>query len=181
MLNGVALNDAQTGHYTLNLPLSTELIERVEVLQGTSASLSGAFSGAINIVTRKGKKDDQSAAKGLSLKLTAGMNGLVNPELAASLSAGKTQINLSADYNRADGYYAPSPGEKEQTALHNSDYKQANLYAQVRWQGLMYRRARNGKTPVWAWDTVSAARISSTLPEPLSLRRDILIVWMRGE
>ena len=136
MLNGVALNDAQTGHYTLNLPLSTELIERVEVLQGTSASLSGAFSGAINIVTRKGKKDDQSAAKGLSLKLTAGMNGLVNPELAASLSACKTQINLSADYNRADGYYAPSPGEKEQTALHNSDYKQANLYAQVRWQGL---------------------------------------------
>ena len=51
MLNGVSLSDFHTGHYALNIPISTELIERVEVLQGTSASLHGAFSGAINIVT----------------------------------------------------------------------------------------------------------------------------------
>ena len=52
LLNGVPLSDFHTGHYALNIPVSTEMIERVEVLQGTSANLHGAFSGAINIVTK---------------------------------------------------------------------------------------------------------------------------------
>lgn len=139
MLNGVALNDAQTGHYTLNLPVSAELIERVEVLQGTSASLSGAFSGAINICTKDNvqrTKDDGQRTKDVIFKLSAGMNGLVNPEIAASFKAGETQINLSAEYNRSEGYYAPSPTEKEAVALRNCDLQLANFYTQVRWRGL---------------------------------------------
>ena len=132
LLNGVPLNDAQTGHYTLNLPVSTELIERVEVLQGASAALFGAFSGAINIIT----KNTASTTGDIILKLAAGMNGLVRPEIAASIPAGETKVNLSVDYNRADGYYAPSPSDKEATALRNSDYQMANIYTQVRWRGL---------------------------------------------
>ncbi len=129
LINGVALNDAQTGHYTLNLPVSTEMIERVEVLQGTSASLSGAFSGAINIITKNTDRD-------LTLRMTAGMNGLANPVVAASLQNGETHVNLSAEYSRADGYYAPSPSDKEQVALRNTDYQMANVYTQVRWRTL---------------------------------------------
>ena len=54
LLNGVPVNDAQTGHYSLHLPLSTLLVERIEVLQGASAITAGsnAFAGAVNIVTR---------------------------------------------------------------------------------------------------------------------------------
>jgi iron complex outermembrane receptor protein len=37
LLNGVPVSDVQTGHYSLNLPISTKLIERIEILQGTSA------------------------------------------------------------------------------------------------------------------------------------------------
>ena len=51
MLNGVSLSDFHTGHYALNLPITPSIIERIEVLQGTSAHLHGAFSGAINIIT----------------------------------------------------------------------------------------------------------------------------------
>ena len=134
LLNGIPLSDFHTGHYALNIPISTELIERVEVLQGTSANLHGAFSGAINIVTRTavsaGKDHD------LALKLTAGMNGLVNPEVAASIKKEEAFFNVSAEYNRADGYYAPRPTEKESTACKNSDFKMANLYFQTRWRGL---------------------------------------------
>ena len=132
MLNGVALNDAQTGHYTLNLPVPIELIERIEVLQGTSAALSGAFSGAVNIVTRNVSED----ARDVAIRLTAGMNGLVNPEASASIGTGETQINAGAAYSRAEGYYAPDPSEKEAKALLNSDYRKADVYAQVRWRGL---------------------------------------------
>ena len=144
LLNGVPLSDFHTGHYALNIPVSPEIIERVEVLQGTSASLHGAFSGAINIITKS--KVESQKSKDLSLKLTAGMNGLVNPEVAATIRLpekfssleGRSGgvVNISAEYSRAEGYYAPSPTEKEATACRNSDFQLANLYFQTRWRGL---------------------------------------------
>ena len=128
LLNGVPLSDFHTGHYALNIPVSTEMIERVEVLQGTSANLHGAFSGAINIVTKSSPE--------ISLKLTAGMNGLVNPELAASIQKDEALFNVSTEYSRAEGYYAPQPTEKEATACRNSDFQLANIFFQTRWRGL---------------------------------------------
>ncbi len=128
LLNGVPLSDFHTGHYALNIPVSTEMIERVEVLQGTSANLHGAFSGAINIVTKSSPE--------ISLKLTAGMNGLVNPEVAASIQKNEALFNVSAEYSRAEGYYAPRPTEKETTACRNSDFQLANIYFRTRWRGL---------------------------------------------
>lgn len=133
LLNGVPLSDFHTGHYALNIPVSTEMIERVEVLQGTSANLHGAFSGAINIVTKQAVSRQPSDVR---LKLTAGMNGLVNPELAASIQKNEALFNVSAEYSRAEGYYAPRPTEKEETACRNSDFQLANIYFQTRWRGL---------------------------------------------
>ena len=149
LLNGVPLSDFHTGHYALNIPVSTEMIERVEVLQGTSANLHGAFSGAINIVTKTTppQPSPQGREHDLALKLTAGMNGLVNSEIAAtfalpnhnSLPCGEGRggvINLSAEYSRSEGYYAPRPTEKEAAACRNSDFQLANIYFQTRWRGL---------------------------------------------
>ena len=133
LLNGVPLGDFHTGHYALNIPVSTEMIERVEVLQGTSANLHGAFSGAINIVTKQAVSHQPSD---VILKLTAGMNGLVNPEITASIQKDEALFNLSAEYSRAEGYYAPRPTEKEATACRNSDFQLANIYFQTRWRGL---------------------------------------------
>ena len=136
LLNGVPLSDFHTGRYTLNIPVSTAMIERAEVLQGTSANLHGAFSGAINIVTRNFPSLQGGDRGRLSLKLTAGMNGLVNPEVAASIQKDEALFNLSAEYSRAEGYYAPRPTEKEATACRNSDFQLANIYFQTRWRGL---------------------------------------------
>lgn len=134
MINGVNLNDAQTGHYTLNLPISVSLIDHVEVLQGTSANIFGlnAFSGAINIVTKHSVEDDNCGG----IRLSAGMNGFVNPEAYGSWKRSDWQINASAEYSRADGYAAPNPSEKEQKALSNSDFRLANLYLQTTFKGL---------------------------------------------
>ena len=124
LLNGIPINDAQTGHYSLHLPVSTMLIERIEVLQD-----------GVNIVTRT----DSSAIGergGTSLKLTAGTNAFVQPAFAGSWQAGEWQINSSAEYSRSDGYYAPDPSDKEREALMNSDCRWANIYLQARWRGL---------------------------------------------
>lgn len=137
MLNGVNLTDAHTGHYSLNLPIDPALIERVEIMQGTSAHLFGlnAFAGAINIVTRLAVQPGVDANH-YHARLTAGMNGLVNPALSGSWQRGEWYAKASAEYLRSDGYYAPNPSEKEQKSLTNSDTKLANLYFLTGYKGL---------------------------------------------
>ena len=134
LLNGVSLNDFHTGHYALNIPISSEIIERIEVLQGTSANLFGAFSGAINIITKT--KAESPKSRDIRFGLAAGMNGIVHPELAVTLAQKEALVNIAADYSRSEGYYAPNPSEKEATAYLNSDFQLANVYVQTRWRGL---------------------------------------------
>jgi vitamin B12 transporter len=57
LINGVRMNDAQTGHHTLYVPIEMLDIERIEVIKGPAARTFGqnAFSGAINIVTKQAK------------------------------------------------------------------------------------------------------------------------------
>lgn len=130
LLNGVPLSDVQTGHYSLNMPISTELIERIEILQGTAAHLTGALCGAINIVTRNSKDDFYT------IVMSAGTNGGIHPEAAGSWVRENMHINASAEYARSDGYYAPTSDTKEQEAIRNTDYQLANFYLQTRWKGL---------------------------------------------
>ena len=130
LLNGVNLQDAQTGHYALNIPLSPALIERIEVWQGTAVQFTGAFAGAINIVTRDAEADNYD------VQTQAGMHNYVAPTFAASWKRKDVRINTSVDYSQADGYHAPGATEKELNALRNSDYRLANLYLQTRWKGL---------------------------------------------
>ena len=55
LLNGVNISNPQTGHNATDFPVSLSDIERIEVLEGAAARVFGtsAFSGAINIVTRR--------------------------------------------------------------------------------------------------------------------------------
>jgi iron complex outermembrane receptor protein len=53
MVNGVRVNNPQTGHHNLDLFIPLAAVERVEVLYGPGSAVHGpdAFGGAINIVT----------------------------------------------------------------------------------------------------------------------------------
>ena len=55
LIDGMKMDDAQTGHHTLNMILPLYLIERIEIIKGPAARIFGqnAFSGAINIVTKE--------------------------------------------------------------------------------------------------------------------------------
>lgn len=126
MLNGIPLNDAQTGHYSLHLPVSPLLIERIEVLQD-----------AVNIITTSPQNQISKIKNPKSkLRLTAGMNGLCQPSAAGSWQLGEWQLNASAEYSRTDGYYAPDPSPKEAEALANNLNRYANIYLQTRWREL---------------------------------------------
>lgn len=55
LVDGVPVNNPQTGHHTLDLPVPIDAIERVEVLYGPGSALygAGAAGGVVHIVTRR--------------------------------------------------------------------------------------------------------------------------------
>ncbi|MNK98472.1 Vitamin B12 transporter BtuB precursor [compost metagenome] len=54
LLNGAKISDPQTAHHSLNLPIPTEAIERIEIIKGPASRIYGinSLTGAINIVTK---------------------------------------------------------------------------------------------------------------------------------
>lgn len=63
LLNGVKVSDPQTGHNMMNLPITIDDIDHIEVLRGSASRIYGinALTGAINIVTRRVQKTGASA------------------------------------------------------------------------------------------------------------------------
>ncbi len=55
LIDGVKMDDLQSGHHSMNAILSPENIERIEVIKGAASRIYGqnAMNGAINIITKK--------------------------------------------------------------------------------------------------------------------------------
>lgn len=121
LVNGIDLTDPQTGHYSLDIPIDVSLIERVEVMQGTNYGI-GAFSGAINIVTRSSSL--LSDYHHLTAGITVGEYGLLNPSLSGRVRKQDWYLNGSVSYNRSSGY------------ADNTDYQIANMFLQTGWKDL---------------------------------------------
>ena len=93
LLNGVKMNDPQTGHNSMNLPLSVNSVERIEVLRGSAARIYGvnSLTGAINIVTIKPDKT------GIEVQLDGGSNFKDNEENPDKIYTSKG-IQLAGNY-----------------------------------------------------------------------------------
>lgn len=113
-LNGVNLTDPQTGHYSLNLPVDPQDIERIEVYNATPQGL-GAFAGVINIITRQA----QDTLHEFETSLAAGEYGLFNPRIAFMDANKKIKWKTNASYNQSTGFE------------HNTDYRIANIFARL--------------------------------------------------
>ena len=108
LLNGIPVNDPQTGHHNLDLPLTHYDIERVEILYGPGAELYGpnSFNGAVNIIT-------YSFTNTLSAKMYAegGSYNTYTLGTKAEASTSKAGITLSTSKSGSDGY------------MYNTDYR----------------------------------------------------------
>ncbi len=100
LINGINVSDPQTGHASLDLPVDPESIERIEVLEGSAARVlgAGAFTGAINVVT-KGDTTTQASAS-----LFMGQYGYYRFNLNAVLNSNNFRHMLSFGDASSKGY-----------------------------------------------------------------------------
>lgn len=100
LLNGININDPQTGHHSLNLPVSFDAIDRIEILEGPASRIYGpnALAGAINIIT--GTTDNSN----LKVRISGGQNGYHDSGLSGTFVSGKVKNFISADHRNSDGY-----------------------------------------------------------------------------
>ncbi len=98
LVDGIRLNDTQTGHHNGDIPVPLAAIERIEVLQGGGASLFGAdaFGGAINIITRR------DAAP--SFAVEAGSFDLVATRAQATFGGQGSRTVVSGSADRSSGF-----------------------------------------------------------------------------
>lgn len=119
LVDGMKMDDAQTGHHTLNMILPLYLIERIEIIKGPAARIFGqnAFNGAINIVTKElvGNKEKRTANINLN-ELSYGSFEQKNISLSTKIIGEKIKSLISYSGNRSDGY------------RHNTDFKKNNYF-----------------------------------------------------
>ena len=111
LLNGINISNPQTGHYSFDIPINISDIERIEILHSPSAIVYGAsaFSGGINIITKKNIDNE------LSAKVEGGSYGLFAGEIGGAYRIKNVDNRLSMGYKQSDGY------------IENSDYRIFNL------------------------------------------------------
>ncbi len=116
LLNGINISDPQTGHHSLNLPVSLKNIQRIEILEGPAARVFGpnAFSGAINIVTAS------EGNSSLKLDLSGGQHKLADVNVSGNLNSEAWNQFIAFDRSSSDGY------------IDNTDFKTWNAFYQTK-------------------------------------------------
>ena len=117
LVDGMKMDDAQTGHHTLNMILPLYLIERIEIIKGPAARIFGqnAFNGAINIVTKDFVSQRGAVEMNLN-ELSYGSFEQKNISLSTKISGENINSLISYSGNRSDGY------------RHNTDFKKNNYF-----------------------------------------------------
>ena len=112
LIDGIKMDDAQTGHHTMNAALPIEVIERIEIIKGPAARVFGqnAFTGAINIVTKKDLKDK------VSVKVEAGSFGQLNGGVTIGTDLENSSHLVHVEKVTSEGY------------RHNTDYDNSSYF-----------------------------------------------------
>ncbi len=113
LLNGFRINDSQSAHHNLDLPLPLEAIDSIQVLEGAGSTLHGvdALSGVVDFLTAAPQHDS------LLLRAGAGSFGANEEALMAEAERSRWSARLTADRNFSTGFMADRDYRNEDTAL----------------------------------------------------------------
>ncbi len=106
LLDGVRLNDPNTGHFNSYIPISPAEIDRVEVLKGASSAIYGseAVGGVIQVITKSFvAKQRAGEALHVSGQLAAGEYDFRNINAGAFYQKNKTAVGGGVLLNHTSG------------------------------------------------------------------------------
>jgi len=97
LVDGLRINDAQSGHHNLDVPLPLEMVSRVEVLRGSGSSLYGsdAVGGVVNIIPATPQVSE------LTVRSAAGNFGINQQSATLAIAARDVaqQFSFSRDFS----------------------------------------------------------------------------------
>jgi iron complex outermembrane receptor protein len=112
LVNGFRVNDSQTAHHNLDLPVPLDAMDSIEVLHGAGSTLHGedALSGVADFLT--------AAPSTTSLRLHAGDGSFGENEesLLGTLARKRWSIRLTANRNFSTGFMADRDYNNEDTS-----------------------------------------------------------------
>jgi len=100
LLDGIRINDAQSGHHNMDLPAPLEALSRVEVLKGSGSTLYGsdAVGGVVNFITRR------PAISEFRLRTAAGNFGINQQRGSLSAVSKKLMQRLTFSRDFSSGF-----------------------------------------------------------------------------
>jgi iron complex outermembrane receptor protein len=101
LLNGLRINDPETGHLNLDIPIPLDAVTRIDILHGSGSTFYGsdAIGGAVNLLT-------QPPTPGISIIASAGAGSYTSIEqhLRAAYTHGPIAEQLTASRDTSDGF-----------------------------------------------------------------------------
>ncbi|HWY99639.1 MAG TPA: TonB-dependent receptor [Edaphobacter sp.] len=101
LLNGLRINDPETGHLNLDIPIPLDAVTRIDILHGSGSTFYGsdAIGGAVNLLT-------QPPAPGLTIigSAAGGSYNSIEQHLRAAYTRGPLAEQLTASRDTSDGF-----------------------------------------------------------------------------
>ncbi|MDI6699239.1 MAG: TonB-dependent receptor [Candidatus Saccharicenans sp.] len=118
LVDGIRVNDLQTAHHNLNLPLPVGALERIEILHGQGSALLGAdaFGGAVNFVTGTPEKPGGS--------LRTALYDFGTSVVCGQLEFGRKEFSslLAVEKNKSNGF------------MEDRDFDLFSAFHKISWQ-----------------------------------------------
>ena len=105
ILDGVRLNDPNTGHFNSYIPVAPEEIDRIEVLKGASSAIYGAdaVGGVVHVITKTFAAKRAAQQSSVFGSVAGGQYGYLNANAGLLYSKDKLHIGAGLLTNNADG------------------------------------------------------------------------------
>ena len=140
LVDGVRLNDAQSGHHNGDIPVPLDAVERIEILNGPGSSLFGAdaFGGTVNIITRKDASRMSGSFQLGSVSAPDGVDhsaGFVTAARGqAGIERGVVRQVLSASVDRSSGFMLERGYATAGVSSHTAIGERTRLFASYLWK-----------------------------------------------
>ncbi|HEX6802931.1 MAG TPA: TonB-dependent receptor [Terriglobales bacterium] len=100
LLNGLRMDDVQSGHHDMDLPLPSQSVERIEILRGAGSALYGsdAMAGSVNVIMATPQHSDLHVGAGV------GNFGINQQSASAALTRNDFDEELDLERDFSSGF-----------------------------------------------------------------------------